>query len=403
VSRRHVARAALLVALAAIWSVAAYLLWQSRVPSSLRLPHVAVDRYFTVSQLHAAASYGRFSTSVWAVTVAVELVVFALYARWGARFASESAAGPIGTGLMLGMIGFALLWLAELPFDVAALWWQRRHHLTHTGYVSHIFGNWLALGAQFVFLCLALAIVMGLARRLGNWWWLPAAPVFVALATLSAFVTPYLLGTHPLRDPVLLRQARALERIEHVQHTPIVVQPVRSVTSLPNAEATGLGPSRRLVLWDTLIDGRFTNRELRVVIAHELGHLARNHIWKDVGWYALFAFPGAYLIARATRRRGGMGEPEAVPLALLVLVVLGLLALPLQNAISRHMEAEADWMALRTTHDPTAAVGLFRRFVPTTLDEPDPSTWEYLVLENHPTIAQRIAMAQAWRLRYSGR
>ena len=91
-----------------------------------------------------------------------------------------------------------------------------------------------------------------------------------------------------------------------------------------------------------------------------------------------------------------------MPLALFVLVVLGLLALPLQNAISRHMEAEADWMALRTTHDPTAAVGLFRRFVPTTLDEPDPSTWEYLVLENHPTIAQRIAMAQAWRLRYSG-
>ncbi len=127
------------------------------------------------------------------------------------------------------------------------------------------------------------------------------------------------------------------------------------------------------MLWDTLIDGRFTNRELRVVIAHELGHLARNHIWKEVGWYALFAFPGAYLIARATRRRGGMGTPEAVPLALFVLVVLGLLALPLQNAISRHMEAEADWMALRTTHDPTAAVGLFRRFVPTTLDEPDPS------------------------------
>ena len=216
-------------------------------------------------------------------------------------------------------------------------------------------------------------------------------------------MTPYLLGTHPLRDPVLLRQARALERIEHVQHTPIVVQPVRSVRSLPNAEATGLGPSRRVVLWDTLIDGRFTNRELRVVIAHELGHLARNHIWKDVGWYALFAFPGAYLIARATRRRGGMGQPEAVPLALLVLVVLGLLALPLQNAISRHMEAEADWMALRTTHDPTAAIGLFRRFVPTTLDEPAPSTWEYLVLENHPTIAQRIAMAQAWRLRASGR
>jgi STE24 endopeptidase len=92
-----------------------------------------------------------------------------------------------------------------------------------------------------------------------------------------------------------------------------------------------------------------------------------------------------------------MGVPEAVPLSLFVLVVLGLLALPLENAISRHREAEADWVALRTTRDPAAATALFRRFVPTTLDEPSPSTFDYLLRENHPTIMQRIAMAQAWR------
>jgi len=402
VTGRPAARAGLLAALAAVWAFAAFLLWQTRVPSSLRLPHVDVHRYFTPAQLHAASSYGRFTEIVWMLSVIVELAVFALYAKRGPRFTRESAAGPIGTGMLLGMLGFALLWLAEVPVDVASLWWQRRHHLTSVGYVTEIFGNWLALGSQFVFLCLALAIVMGLARRLGEKWWIPAAPVFVALAALSAFVTPYLLGTHPLHNQRLLAQARALERIEHV-HVPIVVEPVRGSTPLPNAEATGLGPSRRVVIWDTFLDGRFTDRELRVVIGHELGHLARNHIWKDVAWYALFAFPGAYLIARATRRRGGMGQPEAVPLALLVLVVLGLLALPLENAISRHQEAEADWMALQATHDPTAATGLFRRFVPTTLDEPDPPTWEVVVLENHPTIAQRIAMAQAWKRLHPGR
>ena len=108
------------------------------------------------------------------------------------------------------------------------------------------------------------------------------------------------------------------------------------------------------------------------MIAHELGHLAHNHIWKDVGWYALFALPGRVPHRAATRRRGGMGRPEAVPLSLLVLVVLTLLAQPIQNAISRHMEAEADWSALQATHDPAGATALFRRFVPTTLDEPNP-------------------------------
>ena len=182
----------------------------------------------------------------------------------------------------------------------------------------------------------------------------------------------------------------------YAENTPIVVERVRRSTTLPNAEAAGMGPSRRVIVWDTLVDGRFTERELEVVVAHELGHLARHHIWKDVGWYALFAFPGAWAIARATRRRGGMSLPPAVPLALLVLVVLNYLALPLQNAISRHMEAEADWMALRTTRDPAAAIGLFRRFVPTTLEEPDPSTFDYLLRENHPTLVQRIGMAEAY-------
>jgi STE24 endopeptidase len=281
---------------------------------------------------------------------------------------------------------------------VAQLWWQRRHGISHVGYASYLFGNWLSLGVQFVFLCFALAIVMGLARRLGGRWWLAAAPVFVGLELLLAFVSPWLLPTHPLGDATLREAATRLEAREHVARTPIVVETVHDVTSLPNAEAMGLGPSRRVVLWDTLVDGRFSEPELEVVVAHELGHLVRRHLWKDVGWAALFAFPAAYLVAAITRSRGGMGEPGAVPLALFAVVVLGLLASPLENAVSRHQEAEADWMALRTTRDPAAATALFRRFVPTTLDEPDPSTFDYLVLENHPTIMQRIAMAQAWRV-----
>ena len=96
-----------------------------------------------------------------------------------------------------------------------------------------------------------------------------------------------------------------------------------------------------------------------------------------------------------------MARPEAVPLSLFVLVALTLLGSPLQNAISRHMEAEADWAALQATHDPAGATALFRGFVPTTLGEPNPSTFEYVMLENHPTVMQRIAMAQAWSKRYA--
>lgn len=391
------ARAGAAVTVAVGWAVAAYLLWRSSVPASLHLPHLDPRAYFSAAQLRAVHRFSRIEDLLWWATTVSQLAVLALYARFGGRFASESAAGPLGTGMLLGMLGFAFVWAVQLPFGVIDLWWQRRHHLSNVGYLHYLFGGWFGLGGVFVFLCFALAVVMGLARALGRHWWLAAAPVFVGLALLFAFVSPYLVPTSRLDDPALAASARRLELREHVGHVPIVVEDVRDVTSMPNAEAMGLGPSRRVVLWDTLIDGRFSDGELRVVLAHELGHLAHDHIWKSVGWYALFAFPGTWLIARATRRRGGMGEAAAVPLGLLVLVALSLAALPGENAISRHLEAEADWSALQATHDPSDAQSLFEGFVPSTLDDPSPSTIDYLLLENHPTIMQRIAMAKAWR------
>jgi STE24 endopeptidase len=326
--------------------------------------------------------------------------VLAVYARRGTRLMRESAAGPIGTGMVLGMLGLALAWLVQVPFAVLELWWQRRHDLSKASYLEQVFGGWLALGAEFLFLCFALLVVMALARRVGGWWWLPATPVFVGLAALFLFVGPYLTAdTHPLDDPALRADARTFAREQGIEPIPVEVEDVHELTTAPNAEAMGLGPSRRIFLWDTLLDGRFSDAQVRVVLAHELGHHSRNHLPKALGWYALLAFPGTWLIGLAVRRRGGMGEPEAVPLSLFVLVALQLVALPFVNVVTRHVEAEADWVALETTRDPAAAEALFRGFTTTALAEPSPPTWSYLLLENHPTIEQRIAMAEAWKRR----
>jgi STE24 endopeptidase len=390
-------RAATVVAIAVLWGIAAWLLWRSTVPASLQVPHLDAGAYFSAAELHEAASFARISRLLWVCATVVELAVFVAFAQRGARFARESAAGPVGTGMLLGMLGFALLWLAELPFAVLNLWWERRHGLVHGGYVEAIFGGWLALGGKFAFLCLALAIVMGLARLVGDRWWLLAAPAFAALALGFAFVSPYLIPTERLADPTLRATVRELERREDVRSIPVRVERVASDTSLPNAESMGFGPSRRVVLWDTLVDGRFDDRQVRVVIGHELGHVARDHVLKSIAWFALFAFPITYVVSRVARWRGGMNRPEAVPFALLALVVIGLLLAPLQNVVVRHMESEADWLALQSTRDPQAASGLFRSFVPTTLSEPNPPTWAYVLLENHPTIMQRLAMVAAWR------
>ncbi|MBI4172198.1 MAG: M48 family metalloprotease, partial [Actinobacteria bacterium] len=330
--RRRTLMAALVLVAAGVWIVAVALLWRSSVPDGLRLPAVDLHAVFSDAELSRAARFARFERVLWVLSQVALVGVLAVYAARGARFARESAAGPIGTGMLLGMLGFALVWLVQVPFQLASLWWERRYGISKAGYLDVLLEGWFGLGATFLFLCLALLIVMALARVMGDRWWLLGGPAFVGLAALFLLVSPYLLpNTHRLDDPALLADARAYERAEGVGPIRIDVQDVSELTEAANAMALGVGPTRRIVLWDTLLE--FPRPQASFVLAHEIAHHSRNHLPKGLAWYALFAVPGAWAIARATRRRGGMRDPLAVPLSLLVLVVLQLAALPLQNVI----------------------------------------------------------------------
>jgi len=303
--RAALAGLALLI-VAAAWAWAAHALWHSTVPSSLRAPHLDVKRLFGASFLQHSSSYTRFLDVNTVLSLAALLVVLALYARRGHRLMRESAAGPIGTGMLLGMLGFALVWLAEAPFQLAGVWWERRHHVSHQGYLAALAQSFLSLGATFVFVSLALLVAMGLARVLRGWWWAAAVPIFTGLALLSAFLSVYLIpSTHALRDARVAADARALARAQGVAHTRVLVQRVARFTTAPNAEAVGFGSTRAVVLWDTLLDGRFTRRQIDVVVAHELGHLAHHHTLKRVGWLTLFLIPATALVACAAGGRGG--------------------------------------------------------------------------------------------------
>lgn len=379
-----------------LWLWAVYALWHSTasVPEG---PSLSPHRFFSDSFLARSSSYERFLVVDGLLAALTLITVLAVYARRGHRLMRESAAGRVGTGMMLGMLGFAVVWLAEIPFGLAAVWWQRSHDVSHQGYLEWIFVSFVGLGSTFVFIAAALAIAMGLAGWLRRWWWLAAAPVFVGLAFLFTLLSPYLIpNTSPLSDPGLRADAQALERSEGLKGTRFVVEDVDRFTTAPNAEATGLGPTKTIVLWNTLLSNNFRRAEIRNVLGHEVAHLAHHDPLKQLGWLALFLIPAAALIELLTRRRGGMARPEAVPVALLVLVALQLLATPMFNLVTRRAEASADWSSLEATHEPAVARAMFRRLSTTSQSSPDPPVWAALLYGSHPTIMQRIEMTYAW-------
>jgi STE24 endopeptidase len=401
---RTAAQALPLVALVVGWLAAAWFLTRTTVPGDLRLPHVDAGKEFSRSILHRSADYDGFLRWLWVAATAATLLALVVFTFLGPRIARAWELGRVGTGVMVGTVTTLGTWAVGLPFGALALWWGRRYGLEKESYLHWALSQWPALLGQVVGLTIGLTILMLLAGRFGRRWWLAAAPLFVALGAVLVLVLPYLetLGTRkPHRTPVAAR-IRELARAEGVGDTPVRIEKMSDETTAANAMTTGIGPSARVFIWDTFFDGRFTNREIELVAAHEFGHVAHRHIWKGLGWSLLLTVPGFLVVEVVTRRRGGLERPEVVPYALLVLAVIGLVITPFGNAVSRRYEAEADWSALRATRDPMSAESLFRKFTRYDLVQPSPPGWSYVMVDNHPTVVQRIAMARAWQAR-SGR
>lgn len=397
----RIVRVATLAVGALVWALAAAALWRTKVPADLHLPPLDERSIFGAGAVRDGQRYERFFDLDWLLGTIAGLAVLVVMVRRGPRLARSLGLGLVNAGIITGVLVVTALWAISLPFAIGASWWERRHGISKESWDSIVFSPWAGLlGATFSTL-IVLAILLLFAKRFARMWWIGGAAVLLALGLLVQFVFPYVnrIGTHPLRSPRLSAEIQRLEEREHVGHPAIRVKPVHDRTTAANAYAVGLGPSRTVFLWDTLFDGRFAPNEVRFVAAHELAHHARRHLWKGVAWGGLIGIPILAAVALVTGRRGGLRNPGTVPLALLTITVLQLAISPFQNAVSRRYEAEADWVALQTTRDPAAARGLFKEFVATDLQDPDPPGWVHVLLDDHPTALVRVEQAAAWKAR----
>ena len=387
-----------IVLAAAVWLVAAALLWRTKVPADLKLPRLHASAYFSAPELHRAARYSSGVRALFLLGAVVQLAVLTVLALLGRRMARGFALGEIGAGVMIGVAASLFVAVTTLPVGLLGLWWDRRYGISRQEYWSYVVGQWGGVVGQTATVAVVLAVVMSLARRFPRGWWAIVAPIFVLVGAVFVVVGALLapIGTQPIRDPRIVPVVERLKQREGVPHTKIRVDKVSNQTPAVNGETTGLGPTTVVILWDTLFRSHLSARAIEFVTAHELGHAARRHIWKGLGWGLLFIVPLTFVLAEATRRRGGLHRAEVVPFALLVAFVLSLLTMPLQNVVSRRYESEADWMALQATRDPVAGREAFRSFTRIDLSQPNPPVWSYVLLDDHPTVLQRIAMTRAW-------
>ena len=382
-----------------MWAAAAALLWRTKVPADLKRPALDPERVFGAGAVRAGVRFDRFFEVGWVLATLVTIAVLVVATRRGPRVARSLGLRPVNAGIVTAVLVGVVLWGASVPFDIASSWWSRRHGISQESWTTIVFSPLSGLYRSTVVTTVVFAVLLLFARRWRRFWWIGGAGVVLILAVALQFLFPYALriGNHPVRSPRLAAEIRTLEQREHVGRPTVRVVPMKDTTTAANAFAVGIGPSRSVFIWDTMLDGRFSRGEVRFVLAHELGHLARWHLWKGIAWGVLFGVPLLAVVAYVTGRRGGLRRPENVPLALLTLMVASLAITPLAGAVSRRYEAEADWIALNATRDPAAGKGLFRQFVRTDLQNPDPPGWVHVFLEDHPSALARVEQAEAWR------
>ena len=339
--------------------------------------------------------------------VALSLIVFTRVGSWLYDVVDELSWW--GRALLFPMLVLGVLTLLRLPLS----FWRGHVRERRWGFSTQTAGGWLldrAKGFAIAAVLSSVAVLafVALARALPGAWPAAAAPGAALLVLALGFAAPIVLeplfnSFRPLGDAALAGELRALAESAGVPVRDVLVADASRRTRRENAYVSGLGGTRRIVLFDNLLDAS-EPRQIRLVVAHELGHRRARHVergtllamagaaavvlvlWGLLSWPALLKAIGA----------SGPGDPRVAPFLFLVVSVFELIALPLGSALSRRWEREADRSSLELTRDPEAFESAHRRLARANLADLEPPRAVYALLFSHPTPPERIAAARAW-------
>jgi STE24 endopeptidase len=270
-------------------------------------------------------------------------------------------------------------------------------------------GQLLGILLGIILVSILYAVIRSSPRRWWFYFWLVSLPIAVILVFIQPLIVdPMFHKFEPLqlKDPALTASLETM-----VQRAGVNIPPERMFwmgagqkTTELNAYVTGIGASKRIVVWDTTI-AKMNTPQIVLVAGHETGHYVLNHIWKGLLFAAVFLFVLFYLgfltVDRLLRRFGaawgirGVDDWASLPALLLLLSVYSFIANPVQSAVSRHFEHQADQYGLEVTHglipdSSQVAAQAFQILGEVDLSDPTPSPITVFMFYSHPPIPDRI-------------
>lgn len=340
----------------------------------------------------------------------------------GARLIGRVTARTRRRPLKIALAAVALitvLRLAGLPFDIWRESVLRRYGLSTQSWPAWLVDQLKSLGVSWVVYTVALLLLYAVVRRFPRYWWTGAAAGGFALVVFVSFIYPIAVEPvfnkfHSLPQGQLRTDLLAMAQRDGVPVKDVLVADASRRTTSLNAYVSGFGSTRRIVLYDTLL--KSPRPRIESIVGHELGHAKRN----DVLWGTLVGALGVagalcllYLLMTSPRllRRAGVdpggppgdasrgraaADPRTVALVLALVAAGTQVSAPVQNLVSRHIEARADAHALQLTRDPATFVSMQHELSVRNISDLSPDAAERVLWMTHPAGPDRIAMARDW-------
>jgi STE24 endopeptidase len=404
----------LFVLLVLIFGSAGLVAFVSRTPGSIRsaTPSPSASAasngaHFTPAEIARSGDFqgpAYLSTGLYLVISILTLVWLARGpVRWLVDRVEHIPGGWPVRSLLMAAVVTLVLTAATLPLGYVGYRISQAWGLSTQGFAGWLSDQGRGLLVAAVTSAVTAVVFFGLVRWQPRTWWLWGWAAFSLLTLLITFlypvvITPLFNKFTPLHDHALVTKVHELAAAAGVDIGQVLVSDASRRTTAENAYVAGLGKSKQLVVYDTLLRQQ-DPKETQFIIAHELGHEKKNHVLKGVA-IATFGLFVAFAVLRWLAGRGsfwewggatGVGDLRALPMLILFATVATVLTLPIQNAVSRHFESQADSVAIQLTHDPAPAVAAFRRLAFSNLSDLRPPRAAVWLLFTHPPIADRIS------------
>ncbi len=354
--------------------------------------------YFGQDFLTRASSYSRVKL----LAYVIDRVLFAAYGFLlfflGWKYLGRNPS--IGMGRAMAYIAIFLVFLYVITFPVS--YWRSFLIERQYGFTTQPFGLWFidylkGFMVSFTIAFVGLSGLYALIRYVPKYWWIYAfvmAAVLLLLGTIlyPLIVAPLFYHFQPLDDPSMEQEIKNMAEDAGIQVKTVLVADASRRTNKANAYFTGLGRTRRIVLYDNLVN-HFSREKIMAVVAHEMGHWKMGHIfqWFLISSAAFFVF--IFGLSRFGPRVGADGFRTILAI-FLIYALLSVIVLPVENAISRRFEREADQISLQLTDDPDYNIQLFVSIAQANYSNVEPNPWIQYILYSHPPIMERIRHAQ---------